>query len=104
MFVEPAYGQSGDYAGFWSRVRREYQSGQYKRLGKGGREIWIEASYNPIFDLNGQPVKVVKYATDVTNQVQLLAELKKVIDLNFGEIDAALHQSSVPPRCPGART
>jgi methyl-accepting chemotaxis protein len=49
--------------------RGEYQAGEYKRIGKGGREVWIQASYNPILDLNGKPFKVVKYATDTTDQV-----------------------------------
>ncbi len=66
-FVEPAYRSSVEYKEFWARLNRgEYQAGVYKRLGKGGREIWIQASYNPILDLNGKPFKVVKYATDVT--------------------------------------
>jgi len=69
MFVEENYRQSADYAEFWTRLRRgEYQAAQYKRIGKGGREVWIEASYNPILDLNGKPFKVVKYATDITRQ------------------------------------
>ncbi len=67
MFVEPAYADSADYRRFWETLGRgEYQAAEYKRLGKGGREVWIQASYNPIFDLNGRPFKVVKYATDVT--------------------------------------
>ena len=54
---------------FWDKLNRgEIDSGQYKRLGKGGREVWIQASYNPILDINGKPVKVVKYAPDVTAQ------------------------------------
>ena len=69
MFVDEAYRQSADYSEFWTRLRRgEYQAAQYKRIGKGGREVWIEASYNPILDLNGKPFKVVKYATDITAQ------------------------------------
>ena len=67
MFVEPAYAAGAEYKQFWAKLNRgEYQSGEYKRFGKGGREIWIQASYNPIFDQNGKPFKVVKYATDVT--------------------------------------
>jgi methyl-accepting chemotaxis protein len=67
MFVEPAYRDSSDYRLFWERLRKgEFQAAQYKRLGKGGKEIWIEASYNPIMDANGRPVKVVKFATDLT--------------------------------------
>ena len=70
MFVEPAFAASNDYRDFWLRLNNgEYQAAEYKRVGKGGKEIWIQASYNPILDLNGRPFKVVKYATDVTKQV-----------------------------------
>ncbi|MGB9144771.1 MAG: PAS domain S-box protein, partial [Acidobacteriaceae bacterium] len=69
MFVDEAYRQSPEYKEFWVRLNRgEYQAAEYKRIGKGGKEIWIQASYNPILDLNGKPVKVVKYATDITSQ------------------------------------
>ena len=69
MFVEPEYAQSAEYKKFWDDLRDGvFQSAEYKRLGKGGKEIWIQASYNPIFDLNGKPFKVVKYATDLTEQ------------------------------------
>ena len=69
IFVEPADANSPDYRAFWAKLSRgEYDAGQYKRLGKGGREIWIQASYNPIRDLNGKPFKVVKFATDITAQ------------------------------------
>jgi methyl-accepting chemotaxis protein len=67
MFVEPAERRSAAYADFWARLNQgQYQSAEYKRVGKSGREIWIQASYNPILDLNGKPFKVVKYATDTT--------------------------------------
>ncbi|MFX8805348.1 PAS domain-containing protein, partial [Acinetobacter baumannii] len=57
------------YREFWSRLTRgEYQSGEYKRIGNGGREVWILASYNPILDDQGKPIKVVKFATDITEQ------------------------------------
>ncbi|MGZ4731554.1 MAG: methyl-accepting chemotaxis protein [Terriglobales bacterium] len=69
LFVEESYRQSADYTEFWTRLRRgEYQAAEYKRIGKGGREVWIQASYNPIMDVNGKPFKVVKYATDITAQ------------------------------------
>jgi methyl-accepting chemotaxis protein len=69
MFVEPAERNSPAYAAFWERLNGgQYQAAEYKRIAKGGREIWIQASYNPIFDLNGKPYKVVKYATDITAQ------------------------------------
>ena len=69
MFVDPVYRQSNEYRLFWEKLGRgEYDSGQYMRIAKGGREIWIQASYNPIFDVHGKPFKVVKYATDITDQ------------------------------------
>ncbi|BCM25935.1 methyl-accepting chemotaxis protein [Methyloradius palustris] len=68
-FVEPTYCTSTEYKQFWEKLNRgEYDAGIYKRIGKGGHEVWIQASYNPIFDLNGKPYKVVKYATDVTKE------------------------------------
>ena len=70
MFVEPGYRESAEYRQFWAALNRgEYQAAEYKRIAKGGREVWIQASYNPILDLNGKPYKVVKFATDVTRQV-----------------------------------
>ena len=70
MFVEPNERESGPYREFWAALNRgEYQAAEYKRIGKGGKEIYIQASYNPILDLNGKPFKVVKYATDTTKQV-----------------------------------
>jgi methyl-accepting chemotaxis protein len=67
MFVDEKEKQSAAYRQFWDALNRgEYQSAQYKRIGKGGKEIWIQASYNPILDLNGKPFKVVKFATDIT--------------------------------------
>ena len=69
MFVEPGESNSRAYAEFWETLNRgQYQAAEYKRIAKGGREIWIQASYNPIHDLNGKPFKVVKYATDITAQ------------------------------------
>ncbi|HRC27136.1 MAG TPA: PAS domain-containing protein, partial [Alphaproteobacteria bacterium] len=76
MFVEPAYANSSDYREFWARLNRgEFQVAQFKRIGKGGKEIWIEASYNPLVGKNGRPFKVVKYATDVTKQKMEYADL-----------------------------
>lgn len=68
-FVDPFERDAAAYREFWARLNRgEYQSAEYKRIGKGGREVWIQASYNPILDMNGKPFKVVKYATDTTAQ------------------------------------
>ena len=76
MFVQEAYRQSPDYREFWAKLNSgEYQAAEYLRIGKGGKEVWIQASYNPIMDLNGKPFKVVKYATDVTQQVNTKNEV-----------------------------
>ena len=70
IFVAPSERDGAAYREFWAALNRgEYQAGEYKRIGKGGREVYIQASYNPILDLNGKPFKVVKYASDVTRQV-----------------------------------
>jgi methyl-accepting chemotaxis protein len=95
MFVDAAYRASGDYSAFWASLKRgEYQAAQYKRFGKGGKEIWIQASYNPILDAAGRPYKVVKFATDITEQVKLLNNLRHIIENNFGEIDQAVARSA----------
>ncbi len=95
LFVEPAYASSAEYQNFWASLRRgQYQAGQYKRIGKGGREVWIEASYNPILDAYGKPYKVVKYATDITRNIELLNNLKNLLDTNFADIDSAIALSS----------
>jgi methyl-accepting chemotaxis protein len=70
MFVEPADRDGAVYRAFWAALNRgEFQAGEFKRVGKGGKEVWIQASYNPILDLNGKPFKVVKYASDITKAV-----------------------------------
>ena len=81
MFVDPEHRSSIEYRMFWDKLGRgEYDAGQYRRIGKGGREIWIQASYNPIFDLNGKPFKVVKYATDVTAEVKANRMLREAVE------------------------
>lgn len=69
MFCDPAYANSHEYRMFWDKLNRgEFDAGEYKRMTKAGKEIWINASYNPVFDMNGKPVKVVKFASDITEQ------------------------------------
>ena len=80
MFAEPAYAASPEYQALWAKLNRgEYDAGIYRRLGKGGKEVWIQASYNPIMDANGKPYKVVKFATDITGQKQAQSEVEKLI-------------------------
>ncbi len=81
MFVDPTYRESSEYRAFWAQLNRgEYQTSEYKRIGKGGKEVWIQASYNPILDLNGKPFKVVKYGTDMTQLVQNRLEIVRAVE------------------------
>jgi methyl-accepting chemotaxis protein len=81
ILVDQATRQSTDYKEFWAKLNRgEYQAGEYQQIGKGGREIWIQASYNPIMDLNGKPFKVVKYATDITQQQKIKNEVAQAAE------------------------
>ena len=91
MFVEPAFRQSDEYRTFWERLGRGiYDQGQYKRIGKGGKEIWIQASYNPILDASDKPVKIVKYATDITEQINNANAIKQTVDQVQDTVKAAV--------------
>ena len=77
MFCDPAYTSTGEYAAFWQKLGRgEFDAGSYRRIGKGGKEVWIQASYNPVKDEMGRPFKVVKFATDITAQKKAQQELE----------------------------
>ncbi|MDF1757846.1 MAG: methyl-accepting chemotaxis protein [Legionellaceae bacterium] len=74
IFVEDKYKDSSEYKAFWEKLGRgEFVEAEFFRLGKDGKEVWLQASYNPIFDLDGNPCKVVKFATDITKQKQELS-------------------------------
>jgi methyl-accepting chemotaxis protein len=80
MFAPTDFAGTQAYADFWAKLNRgEFDSGQYERVGKGGKEVWLEASYNPIFDLSGKPYKVVKYAADITQQKQLQNTVQQIL-------------------------
>ena len=80
MFVQPQERESASYAGFWKKLANgEHDAGQYLRVGKGGREVWIEASYNPILDADGRPFKVVKFATDITRRFTAAQTLRVAV-------------------------
>jgi len=67
MFVDPVYANSSEYANFWNELNRgSFSAGEYMRINKAGEQIWIQASYNPVFDQFGKPVRIVKFATDIT--------------------------------------
>ncbi|WP_291843538.1 methyl-accepting chemotaxis protein [Maricaulis sp.] len=72
MFVDANYAASAEYRSFWDKLRRgEYDSGEYERVGAGGRQIILQASYNPMLDKDGKPIKVVKFATDLTSSTRM---------------------------------
>ena len=93
MFCDEAYVKSDDYRNFWAALGRgEFQAAEYKRIGKGGREVYIQASYNPIFDDTGAIVKVVKFATDVTETVRRRLRNEKLsLEIN-GELGDVVRQ------------
>jgi methyl-accepting chemotaxis protein len=76
MFCSPDYIRTSEYADFWLKLNRgELHAGRFHRVGKYDRDVYIQATYNPIFDLRGNPVRIVKYAFDVTDQVKLESEI-----------------------------
>ncbi len=78
MFCDEEYKASLEYQEFWKKLNNgDFDSGEYKRIGNKGKEIWIQASYNPIMDLDGKPFKVVKFATDITKTKEIVFEIQK---------------------------
>ncbi len=81
MFCDPAYTQSDDYRRFWDKLAGgEFVADEFTRIGKGGRKVFIQASYNPVFDMNCKVVKVVKFATDVTDRVANVQDLAQALN------------------------
>jgi methyl-accepting chemotaxis protein len=91
MFCEPDYAGSAEYKKFWQKLNRgEFDAGRYKRLGNHGKVVWIQATYNPILDLNGKPYKVVKFAIDITDQVNLENSIQAKAASDSRKVDALL--------------
>ncbi|WP_413288451.1 methyl-accepting chemotaxis protein [Bdellovibrio sp. HCB337] len=91
MFCEPDYARGGDYEAFWKKLNRgEFDGGRYLRVGAGGKRIWIQATYNPIMDMNGKPYKVVKFAIDITEQVELEQAVKRKAVEDQAKVDELL--------------
>lgn len=97
MFVDDATRNSNEYRVFWSKLAAgEFQTGEFCRITKQGKRIWIEASYNPVFDESGKPFKVVKFASDVTekknqaadysSQLEAISNAQAVISFNLDGI------------------
>jgi methyl-accepting chemotaxis protein len=100
MFVDPAEAASPAYRAFWDKLGRgDYDSAQYRRIAKGGREVWIQASYNPVLDQNGRAFRVVKYATDVTERVHAGDALKAAVT-ETGVVVGAARSNDLSQRIP----
>jgi len=104
MFVDPALRSSPDYLAFWAKLGRgEYDAGQYRRITQGGREIFLQASYNPILGIDGKPYKIVEYASDVTDQVKMQIDqatlqadqlkMKEALDAAVAETQAVVQSA-----------
>ncbi|MCC7091449.1 MAG: PAS domain S-box protein [Nitrosomonas sp.] len=87
MFVDPKEASGATYQSFWERLAGgEFEAGEYKRVGKNNHEVWIQATYNPIFDPSGNPVRVVKFAIDITDSKLHTSEFKaKVAAIDRGQ-------------------
>ena len=91
IFVFPEEQNSENYRAFWHHLNSDkFHTGQFRRMSKQGKPIWIEASYNPIFDSNGLPFKVVKYATDITDRFEATQTLQGA----FEELTGLVAQSA----------
>ncbi len=99
IFVDPAERTSPAYSQFWEALRSgRYQAGRYKRFTKGGKPVWIQASYNPVLDLEGKPCRVLKFASDITEHVTLVANVKTLIEDNMGAVSAEIGRTEQESR------
>ena len=86
LLCDPDYVATDAYRDFWARLGRgEFQSGEFRRIGKGGRDVWIQAIYSPILDEDGKVIRVVKFATDVTRMVLRRQGNERATD-SFGHV------------------
>ena len=98
LFVEPGFAASADYAQFWRRLNDgEFFSADYHRIGKGGRDIWLQASYNPVFNTRGEVVKIIKFATDLSARMENIQQIGRALsDLAQGDLQAHLGKPLIP--------
>ncbi|WP_411905750.1 methyl-accepting chemotaxis protein [Rhizobium mayense] len=98
IFCDPSYARTEEYKRFWQRLAQgEFIANEFVRYGKGGKEIWIQAAYNPIVDADGKVYKVVKFATDVTSRMSAISEIAGALrSLSEGDLTKTLQRSFVP--------
>ena len=97
MFVDDDYAASSQYQTFWSDLRSgKFSAGEFKRVGRGGRAVWLQATYNPIKDMSGRPFKVVKYATDITERKRAINQIGiGLSNLAAGNLDCRMETALV---------
>ncbi len=94
MFVEPAYGASDDYREFWRKLNAgELIVDSFRRVGKGGKLVWLQAAYGPVFDIDGRVCKIIKFANDITDLMVLAEGLSR---LSNGDLRRRLDQPFSP--------
>jgi methyl-accepting chemotaxis protein len=98
LLADPAYAASQDYRDFWDRLRRgEFMVDEFRRVGKGGREIWLQASYNPVFDADGKVIKIVKFAIDLSQRMANVAMVGEAISaMAGGDLEKRIDQRLMP--------
>lgn len=98
IFVEPAYAASAPYREFWEHLRAgEYLSGEFNRVGKNGRAVWLQASYNPVFGSGGKLTSVIKFATDLTERMENVATVGAAMSrLAEGDLEARVTKNLMP--------
>jgi len=98
MFAEPQYAASAEYRAFWAKLASgEVLADEFRRLGKGGREVWLQASYNPVYDVDGKITKVVKFATDLTERMANVARVGKALsELANGDLQGRIDVHLMP--------
>ncbi len=94
MFVDPSVRSSSEYRLFWEQLADgQFQSGEYHRIGNGGKDVWIQATYSPIIDDNGKVFRVVKYATDITGRKMAVNDICEVmLALSKGSLTSRLER------------
>ena len=90
VLLDPVERDKADYRALWTKLARgEYEGGKFRRRARDGREVWVQASYNPILDAAGKPFKIVGYATDITTRVQQAEQLRKAVAQTQSVVTAA---------------
>ncbi len=99
QFCDPNYAASDEYREFWAKLGRgEFHAGEFKRFTKSGKEVWLQATYNPVLDMAGKPIKVVKLATDITETMQQRLARQEIQADIVREIEAVAESAQASSR------